>query len=452
MVIFFLFALILQLIFPPPEIDHRIVKVPLSLQVSNDSLSYGGDIRIANFGNQQQLGVLVYRTANYVDGGASQPCFMAAFSPEGEIHWQFGEGGGQPNRPGPVIVVDLDGDGVEEVVALFTEQPDQVDPHSMAGMQLMVVDAKTGRLENKAAPPEITSATGQGPNWVHQRFMAAKLNDANQKTYDLIIKLGQTVVALDHNLNVLWTYFNPWDEYQNCPAYIPAIGDIDGDGKDEINGGYYLLDDDGTVLWEQKLGKNMDSVWIGPWENDSSQRAFCSGYGHIMDADGQVILKLGAEVVPHGQELRVAHFNPEYPGQQMMIRHRGHQPDVMLVGQEGQILNEFRLNDSPNHTGMEVVYLNGRDQPALLFNGGVMWKGDGHRAFTLPGLPDRPAGPFRQGWYHCIPLVDANTGSEGMVVYNPWESRIYLYYPRGITAQSYHYQPHHRTFNARLLD
>ena len=39
---------------------------------------------------------------------------------------------------------------------------------------------------------------------------------------------------------MLWTYEIKWNEYGKCSAYIPAVGDIDGDGKDEVNGGYYL--------------------------------------------------------------------------------------------------------------------------------------------------------------------------------------------------------------------
>ncbi|MDZ7723301.1 MAG: hypothetical protein U5R06_10970 [candidate division KSB1 bacterium] len=42
---------------------------------------------------------------------------------------------------------------------------------------------------------------------------------------------------------------NPWDQYRQCPAYIPCVGDIDGDGLDEINGGM-LWNDDGRRFRE----------------------------------------------------------------------------------------------------------------------------------------------------------------------------------------------------------
>jgi hypothetical protein len=72
----------------------------------------------------------------------------------------------------------------------------------------------------------------------------------------------------------------------------------------------------------------MDSVTIAPWD-DGKMRAFGSGFGHVLDTKGNILLKLGEEIVPHGQELRVAHFDPTVPGQQMMIRYEGHQPQVM---------------------------------------------------------------------------------------------------------------------------
>ena len=84
----------------------------------------------------------------------------------------------------------------------------------------------------------------------------------------------------------------------------------------------------------------MDSVAITPWDN-GKLRAICSGAGHILDEKGNVILRLGEQLVPHGQEARVADFDPESPGPEMIIRYNGHSPNVMVVANTGSILRRF---------------------------------------------------------------------------------------------------------------
>ncbi len=229
------------------------------------------------------------------------------------------------------------------------------------------------------------------------------------------------------------------------------MGDIDNDGKDEVNGGYYLLDHDGRPLWEKILGKNMDAVAITEWD-DGNVRAFGSGYGHILDQQGNIILKLGEDIVPHGQEMQIADFLEDMPGPEMIIRYNGHQPDAMLVDNKGQVVNRFQLNPSPNNTGMTTVYWHGSDGPALLFNGGMLWKGDGKVFASLPELPVTQ-GSKRQGWYHCIPADIYGDEREEIITYNPWDRYVFVYtaYPQR-PDQYQGYNPGPRQYNVRLMD
>ncbi|MGB3588087.1 MAG: hypothetical protein WBA23_16175, partial [Tunicatimonas sp.] len=205
------------------------------------------------------------------------------------------------------------------------------------------------------------------------------------------------------------------------------------------------------VLWEEMLGQNMDAVAIDYWDSPTQKRAFASGFGHILDETGNIILKLGEEIVPHGQELRVARFDDDVPGSQMMIRYHGHQPDVMLVDQSGQVVRRFQLNKSPNNTGMEAVYWNGDNQPALLYNGGQLWNGRGESLFAFDLPP--PRGSKRQGWYHCIPADVCGDQREEVVLYNPWDTAIYIYTPTLLNESAYKgYQPTPRQYNVRLMD
>ena len=430
---------------------YKKVAVPPDFLINSSGLEYGGDIRIGDLRNQKRADFIVYRAANSVDGGATQPCFLGAFTQDGQVLWKKGEGGLQPNRPGPVAIHDIDADGRTDVITLFAERPGQANPHTMQNISVQILDGKTGTLKRTASPDELTSSGGEGPNWVHQRILIANLR-GTPTPQDFIIKLGKKLIAFDDQLNVRWTYHNAWDEYANCPAYIPAVGDMDNDGRDEINGGYYVLNANGEPRWEEKLGKNMDAVAIDYWDDPTKKRAFASGFGHVLDEHKSVILKLGASVVPHGQELRVAHFDDQLPGNQMLIRYNGHHREVMLVHNTGEVITKFLLNESPNNTGMEAVYWNGTSEAALLYNGGMLWKGDGSQSMPLPGLPPEQ-GNRRQGWYHCIPANVGGDEREEAVVYNPWDRYVYIYTPAPLNEETYAgFVPGSRQYNVRLLD
>jgi len=434
-----------------PPVLHKKIAIPKQLRTTSHGLEYGGDIRIGDLQNNLTAAFVVYRAAISVDGGACQPSFLGAFTEKGEILWAKGEGGLQPNRPGPVAIYDIDADGKTEVICLFAENPETVDPHSMKNISLMFLDGTTGAVEKQAKSQELTTASGKGPNWVHQRIFICNLS-GNKTPQDFIIKLGTKIIAFNHNLEVLWSYENKWDEYQNCPAYIPAVGDLDDDGLDEINGGYYLLNAQGNPLWEKKPGKNMDSVTIDYWDSKTEKRVFGSGFGCVLDKHGKIILKLGGKLVPHGQELRVADFDETLPGNEMMIRYNGHFEQVMLVGNSGEIRSRFDLNSSPNNTGMEVVFWNGKNKTAMLYNGGMLWKGDGKQSFKLPDLP-KEVGNKRQGWYHCIPANITGNEREEVMVYNPWSTEVFIFTQKGSGTKKFSgYSATPRQYNARLMD
>ena len=90
--------------------------------------------------------------------------------------------------------------------------------------------------------------------------------------------------------------------------------------------------------------------------------------------------------------------------------------------------------------------------PALLYNGGMLWKGTGQRVATLPGLPPL-VGPPKMGWYHCIPADLCGDARDELVLYNPWDRRILLYTPAPLDPAAYRgYRPGPRQYNARLMD
>ena len=263
----------------------------ISVDEDGNMQTFGGDVRIGDLDGDGAVDFLVFRN---IDG--TKPVFLGAFRLNGEVLWRVGEGGGQPVRPGPAAIHDIDADGECEVICFFHKPDVKSKADELKDMIVQIRDGRTGEVEKETAPPELTSRSGKGPNWVHQRILIANFR-GTRTPRDVVVKLGDTLLALDENLQVLWTYRVRWNEYSRCSAYIPAVGDIDGDGKDEVNGGYFLLGPDGTPKWEKQLGRNMDSVAITEWD-DGRIRAICSGFGHVMDDKGNVILKLGKPVGP----------------------------------------------------------------------------------------------------------------------------------------------------------
>jgi len=421
----------------------RKIEVPKSLLADR---GFAGDIRIGDLDGDGKVEFVLFRSTD----GRMKPCFIGAFDSDGKELWRHGAGGDQPQRPGPVTVYDFDGDQRAEVLCFFINPDVKAPTNSMNNVVIQIRDGLTGKVIRRAAPVSMCQCTGESSNWVHQRLLIANFR-GTKKPQDFVVKLGSTVLAFSRDLDLLWTYQIRWNEYGRCSAYIPAVGDIDGDSRDEVNGGFYILDNNGRPLWEGQIAEHMDSVAIVPWDN-GKMRAICSGYGHVLDSKGKVILRLGEELVPHGQEVRVADFDKSLSGHEMIIRYNGHNTNVMVVANSGKVIRRFELNHSPNHTGMEVVYWNGKDQSALLYNGGVLWRADGQKFPYLPNLP-KPVGPAKMGWYHCIAANVCGDEREEVVLYNPWDKYVWIFSPEPLKPAAFDgYKAGPRQYNPRLMD
>lgn len=463
---------------PKPLLATGIKPVPKRKKAAKEQSApepqmyrYGGDLRIGDLDNDGTVDFVLAKSA-----GGTKNCYLGAFRWDGSVLWQWGDKQRKvrdadhperfldvqpPARPGPLLVVDIDGDGETEVVTIALDDGvEQTSIWDMKQVSFMILNGRTGTVERRAAPDALTSASALGddgkrhpPNYMHMRLLAGDFRGTGGP-HDVVIKIGNSVIACDAQLNVLWTYHNKFAVYGKHSSYIPTVGDIDRDGRDEVLGGNYMLDGDGKVLWEKMMAAHNDSVVIAEWDGDTThgREAVLSGYGQVVRADGEVIVKLGEKVVPHGQEVRVDRLRTDRPGVQMVVRYNGHQPKVLIADRTGQILKRFRIAPTPINVGMETLAWYGPAEPALLISPPGLWDGYGRKRVELPGLP-APSGRARVAWFHCIAADLQGDGSESAVLFDPCTDELFVYGAKPLKAKvPTGYVHTAKQYNVRLMD
>ena len=112
--------------------QYRNIQVPEAFtSVDGEGRRYGGDIRIGDLTGNGDVDFVVYQSL-----GGVKPAFLGAFDIDGQPLWSMGrrdlavadtDTGAMlhtisPDRPGPVAVADIDGDGACEVLCLFVDE------------------------------------------------------------------------------------------------------------------------------------------------------------------------------------------------------------------------------------------------------------------------------------------------------------------------------------------
>lgn len=343
---------------------------------------------------------------------------ITAMDLNGRILWQHGQpgvGGGQNYGDLPVGIIDWDGDGQNEVLyirqAVYKvpltrfydtgelvryENPDlnvirwdyntstERAAEYEGDAHLFVLDGATGAVKEEMAIPAPADDC-----------IAFGYFDGTGKPNLLVKDRYWNMWALNHEGEILW-HFNA-SETNSTLGHYPAVGDIDGDGLDEVFITDTLIDSDGTRLWkiEEILEHNDSAVML----DDAQERRIISASDEIrcLSADGKVLWKTNGG---HWQQVIAGHFSTD-------PKHGPYQ----FVGRD---INPEGPGFSHNENG-RTGHLPGQRITLFDWNGNVLWTHESHdREYYIRTIR-------WQGDHDCIafsPNLPAPGSAEEKVVFS----------------------------------
>jgi len=236
--------------------------------------------------------------------GTREIACLTATTIHGDVLWQSGT----PNRENgaiysdlPVQVHDWDGDGRNEV--LWVEQAFYADPvvwDCATGRQVAVEPCPPGRFRGEPGWVREAARRYEGDAVMHvlegttgrelSRFPIPAPADDSFLFADL------TGVGRRADLVVKDRYWNMWGvsckgetlwHWAGSVGHFPAVGDVDGDGRDEVFVGFALVDHDGRVIFEvDSTGAHQDAAYVVQLP-DGTWRLLFGNHGiHCLSADG----------------------------------------------------------------------------------------------------------------------------------------------------------------------
>jgi hypothetical protein len=285
----------------------------------------------------------------YRQGPQTTPGYLVAIDHEGRQLWSMGDRSisahmadghyREPALRGIGFVYDIDGDGCSEVIAEFWK-----DDRPM----LYVLDGASGAVEQSRASPFDLEVRGGQRSRCHPLGAIAFLKGKGELPaivlkYEASGRVPTHATALDSKLQTIWSFTGEPTDI----GHVPSVGDVDGDGRDEILLGTTLVDDDGKVLWRKQARNHADcTAMFQPFKGPSRAvlLSICnSGPAFCLSASGETIWEKSSEEVSHGQGIWAGDFIPEEPGQEVIVLRSGHWGDFLTVrGGDGRQLATFQ--------------------------------------------------------------------------------------------------------------
>ncbi|MFH1268224.1 MAG: hypothetical protein ABIK89_21095 [Planctomycetota bacterium] len=282
-------------------------------------------------------------------GPQTTPGYLVAVNHDGDALWSMGDPAIRSHMPdgdyrepalrGITFIYDIDGDERAEVITEFWNEDKPM---------LYVLDGATGTIEHARESPFSLEVRGGKRSRCHPAgriafFEGKRKGPAILLKYEASGRVPTHAVALDAALRTLWHV----TAERNATGHLPSVGDVDGDGRDEIILGTLLVDDDGTSLWQKDARNHADCTAIfQPFARPDKAVliSICnSGPAFCLSAAGDTIWEKTTEEVSHGQGIWAGNFIEEEPGKEVIILKSGHRGDFMTVrGSDGKRLAAFR--------------------------------------------------------------------------------------------------------------
>ena len=290
----------------------------------------------------------------YRQGPMTTPGYMAAIDHDGRTLWTRGDPAIKQHVPdgvyrepalrGVALVYDLDLDGRAEVITELWE----------AGRPMLyLLDGASGEIEQARESPFDLQVRGGKRSRCHPVGQVAFLRGKESPPavvlkYEASGRVPTHVVALDADLKTVWHLAAE----PKAVGHVPTVGDVDGDGRDEIILGTLLADDDGTVLWQKEALNHADcTALFQPFDKPGLAVliSICnSGPAFCLSPSGETIWEKTTKEVSHGQGVWAGNFIEDEPGEEVIILKSGHRGDFITVrGSDGTPLASFQHRTEP---------------------------------------------------------------------------------------------------------